>query len=144
MKTSSRNSFHGKVTAIRQGVVNDEIDLLLDNGDTICAQITRTASEKLQLSVGSEALAVIKATEIMLATETDDYIFSCQNQFSGKVVKLVRGFVNGEVLLQTASGLEINATITLEGVNRLKLERGAPVTALFKPANVILATKKPE
>jgi molybdate transport system regulatory protein len=144
MKTSSRNSFHGKVTAIRAGVINDEIELLLDNGDTVCALITRTATEKLKLTVGSEALAIVKATEIMLAAETEDYLFSCKNQFSGKVVKLVRGFVNGEVLLQTASGLELNATITLEGVNRLKLERGTPVVALFKTANVLLAVKKPQ
>lgn len=144
MKTSSRNSFHGKVTAIRAGVINDEIELLLDNGDTVCALITRAATEKLKLTVGSEAVAIIKATEIMLASETEDYVFSCRNQFSGKVVKLVRGFVNGEVLLQTASGLELNATITLEGVNRLKLERGTPVVALFKTSNVLIAVKKPQ
>ncbi len=144
MKTSSRNSFHGKVTAIRQGVINDEIELLLDKGGTVYALITRAATEKLNLSVGSEAVAIVKATEIMLATETDDYLFSCKNQFSGKVVKLVRGFVNGEVLVQTSSGMEVNATITLEGVNRLKLERGASVVALFKSANVIVAVKKPE
>ncbi len=142
MKTSSRNAFHGKVAAIHPGVITDEIELLLDNGDTMYGQITRTATENLQLKEGSEALALVKSTEIMLATETDDYIISCKNQFSGKVTKLVRGFVNGEVLMQTASGLEINATITLEGVNRLKLERGAPVVAMFKTSNVLIAVKK--
>ena len=142
MKTSSRNSFPGKVTAILPGVINDEIELTLDNGDKVYGLITRSATERLNLHEGAEALALIKATEIMLATETDDYVISCRNQFSGKVIKLVRGFVSGEVLIQTASGMVINASITLEGVNRLKLERGSSVVALFKTSNVLIAVKK--
>ena len=142
MKTSSRNSFPGKVTAILPGVINDEIEITLENGDKVFGQITRAATEKLNLREGADAVALIKATEIMLATETEDYIISCKNQFSGKVIKLVRGFVSGEVLIQTASGLVINASITLEGVNRLKLERGSSVVALFKTANVLIAVKK--
>ncbi len=142
MKTSSRNSFPGKVTAILPGVINDEIEISLENGDKVYGQITRSATEKLKLSKGGEAVAIVKSTEIMLATETEDYEISCKNQFSGKVIKLVRGFVNGQVRIQTASGLELNATITLDGVNRLKLERGSNVVALFKTANVLIAVKK--
>ena len=78
----------------------------------------------------------------MLVADDGEYAFSCRNQFTGKVVKLVRGFVNGEVLIQTPSGMEINATVTLEGVNRLRLERGCTVTAMFKSPNVLLAVKK--
>ena len=142
MKTSSRNSFSGKVTAILPGVINDEIEITLENGDKMYGQITRSATEKLKLNDGRDAIALVKSTEIMLATETDDYEISCKNQFSGKVIKLVRGFVNGEVFIQTATGLEINATITLDGVNRLKLERGSSVVALFKAASVLIAVKK--
>ncbi len=142
MKTSSRNSFPGKVSAILPGIINDEIELTLENGDKIFGSITRTATEKLKLSKGGDAVAIIKSTEIMLATDTEDYEFSCKNKFRGKVIKLVRGFVSGEVLIQTESGLLINASITLDGVNRLKLERGSDVVALFKTGSVLIAVKK--
>ena len=58
------------------------------------------------------------------------------------MLKLVRGFVNGEVIVQTPSGLELNATVSLEGINRLRVERGATVTAMFKSSNVMIAAKK--
>ena len=92
--------------------------------------------------MGGEALALVKATEILLVNDNDDYDVCCRNQFTGKVIKLVRGFVNGEVVLQTPSGLELNATVSLEGINRLRVERGAPVTAVFKSSNVMIAAKK--
>lgn len=112
------------------------------NPAKIYSQVSHACTESLSLAEGKEAVALIKATEIMLVADDSDYAFSCRNQFTGKVVKLVRGFVNGEVLIQTPSGLEINATVTLDGVNRLRLERGCTVGAMFKSSNVLVASKK--
>lgn len=142
MKTSSRNAYTGKITAIIPGVPIDEVEISLESGEKIYSQISHAYTESLSLAVGKEAIALIKATEIMLVADDSEYTFSCRNQFSGKVVKLVRGFVSGDVLIQTPSGLEINAAVTLEGMNRLRLERGCNVCAMFTSFNVLLAVKK--
>ena len=142
MKTSSRNAYPGKITAVVPGNLSDEVEISLESGEKIYGQISHACIQSLDLAEGKEAVALVKATEIMLVADDGEYAFSCRNQFTGKVVKLVRGFVNGEVLIQTPSGMEINATVTLEGVNRLRLERGCTVTAMFKSPNVLLAVKK--
>lgn len=142
MKTSSRNAYPGKITAVIPGSLSDEVEVTLETGEKIYGQISHASFQNLSLAEGKEAVALVKATEIMLVADDNEYEFSCRNQFTGKVVKLVRGFVNGEVLIQTPSGMEINATVTLEGVNRLRLERGCTVVAMFKSPNVLIAVKK--
>ena len=142
MKTSSRNAFTGKITAIILGGLNDEIELELASGEKMYGQLAHASAERLGLKEGSEAMALVKATEILLVSDNDDYEICCRNQFTGKVLKLVRGFVNGEVIIQTPSGLELNATVSLEGINRLRVERGATVTAMFKSSHVMIAAKK--
>ena len=142
MKTSSRNAYVGKITDITLGGLNDEVELELATGEKIYGQLAHASAERLGLTVGKEAMALVKATEILLVNDNDDYEVCCRNQFTGKVLKLVRGFVNGEVILQTPSGFELNATVSLEGLNRLRVERGATVTAMFKSSNVIIAAKK--
>ena len=142
MKTSSRNAYVGKITAIILGGLNDEVELELATGEKIYGQLAHASAERLGLAVGKEAMALVKATEILLVNDNDDYEVCCRNQFTGKVLKLVRGFVNGEVILQTPSGFELSATVSLEGLNRLRVERGATVTAAFKSSNVIIAAKK--
>jgi molybdate transport system regulatory protein len=142
MKTSSRNAYTGKIISIIDGHPNSEVEIELESGEKICGQLSSSSCQRLGLAVGKEATALVKATEILLVDDASEYEFSCHNQFTGKIVKLVRGFVSGEVLIQTPSGLEINATVTLDGVNRLKLERGSVVTAMFKTFNVIIAIKK--
>ena len=124
------------------GGLNDEVELELATGEKIYGQLAHASAERLGLAVGKEAMALVKATEILLVNDNDDYEVCCRNQFTGKVLKLVRGFVNGEVLLQAPSGFELNATVSLEGINRLRVERGATVTAMFKSSNVMIAAKK--
>ena len=142
MKTSSRNAYVGKITAIILGGLNDEVELSLATGEKIYGQLAHASAVRLGLAVGKEAMALVKATEILLVNDNDDYEVCCRNQFTGKVLKLVRGFVNGEVILQAPSGFELSATVSLEGLNRLRVERGATVTAAFKSSNVIIAAKK--
>ena len=142
MKTSSRNTCTGKITNIIRGGLNDEVELTLEAGEKIYGQLAHASAERLGLKEGSEAMALVKATEILLVSDNDDYEICCRNQFTGKVLKLVRGFVNGEVVIQTPRGLEFNATVSLEGINRLRVERGATVTAMFKSSHVLVAAKK--
>ena len=62
---SGRNKLVGKVSAIRRDAILAQVNL--DVGDNkITAVITRDALEELGLKVGDTAVALIKATEVMV------------------------------------------------------------------------------
>jgi molybdopterin-binding protein len=67
MKLSARNQIQARVTGINNGeaIANVELDA---GGIRLVASITREAVEALGLSEGSEVTAVIKASDVILAT----------------------------------------------------------------------------
>ena len=67
MRLSARNQIPARVTAINAGeaIANVELDA---NGVRLVASITVEAVRDLGLAVGSEVTAVIKASEVILAT----------------------------------------------------------------------------
>ncbi len=69
MKISARNVFKGKVVKVEKGAVNSEVVLELPGGDQVVSIITNTSAEALGLTVGHQAYAVIKASNVMIATE---------------------------------------------------------------------------
>jgi molybdopterin-binding protein len=69
MRLSARNVLKGKIKHIKVGVVNSEVILELTPGVEIASIITKESAEKLQLSVGKEAYAVIKASNVMMAVD---------------------------------------------------------------------------
>lgn len=69
MKISARNVLKGKVVAITHGAVNTEVVLELPGGTKIVSVITKSSAENLGLKEGSEACAVVKASNVMLMTE---------------------------------------------------------------------------
>ncbi len=69
MKISARNMLKGKVTRIIPGAVNSEIEIELQGGAKITSIITKTAAERLGLTEGKEAYAIIKASNVMVAID---------------------------------------------------------------------------
>jgi molybdopterin-binding protein len=69
MKLSARNVLKGKIKHITVGSVNDEIVLELKDGVEIVSIITKESAQNLQLAVGKEAYAVIKASNVMIAID---------------------------------------------------------------------------
>ena len=66
MEVSARNQLPGKVTALVLGTVMAEVTIDIGDGKTIVAAITRSSAEQLGLREGSEVVAIIKATEVMV------------------------------------------------------------------------------
>jgi molybdopterin-binding protein len=79
MKISARNVLKGKIVKIIPGAVNTEVEIALVGGDTIVSVITKASVESLGLVVGKEVYAVIKASNVMIATEYSGYFGSLQN-----------------------------------------------------------------
>lgn len=138
MKTSARNQFLGKISQIKQGSVNDEIELTLANGAKIVATVTRESTETLGLKVGGEAFALVKSSSVILVTDEEGVRFSARNCLKGKVARIVPGAINSEVQLELPGGIAIAAIVTNESVSHLKLTAGLSVSAMFKVSNVIL------
>jgi molybdopterin-binding protein len=69
MKMSARNILKGKVKQVEHGAVNTEVVIELPGGAEIVSIITKRSAESLQLAVGQEVYAVIKASNVMIATD---------------------------------------------------------------------------
>jgi len=138
MKTSARNQFLGKVTQVKRGAVNDEVELEVVGGQKIVAIVTHESTEGLGLSVGAEAFALIKSSSIILVTEDGDAKFSARNRLSGTVARVQPGAVNTEVVIELAGGGAVAAIITNESCNALGLAAGVQASAIFKASSVIL------
>lgn len=66
---SARNQLAGKITEVKEGAVNGHVQIELPSGDKIKGSITNEAIEQLGLKEGGEAVAIIKATEVMVGIE---------------------------------------------------------------------------
>jgi molybdopterin-binding protein len=67
MKLSARNQIKGKLVEVRKGQTTAHVRIDIGNGVIITASITNEAVDELGLAVGDEALAVIKASDVMVA-----------------------------------------------------------------------------
>jgi len=66
---SARNQLVGKVKSVKLGTVMAEVVIGLGDDFEIVSAITRGSAEALQIKVGDEVRAVIKATEVMINKE---------------------------------------------------------------------------
>jgi len=139
MKTSARNQFIGSVTAVRSGAVNDEIELTLPGGTRLVAIVTSESTQSLGLRVHMQAIALIKASSVLIATGLQNAKVSARNQLHGTVTSVTPGAVNAEVVLQTTDGVSVAAIVTQGSVQSMGLAPGVKATAFFKASSVILA-----
>jgi len=65
---SARNLLTGTISNIISGAVNDEITIDLPGGSSVTSIITSASVNRLGLSAGKEISAIIKATDVLLAT----------------------------------------------------------------------------
>jgi molybdopterin-binding protein len=69
MKISARNQLKGKIKKITLGAVNAEVVLELADGTEVVSIITKESVSSLGLQVGKDAYAVVKASNVMIATD---------------------------------------------------------------------------
>ncbi|MFO1217823.1 MAG: TOBE domain-containing protein [Burkholderiaceae bacterium] len=141
MKTTARNQFAGTVKALQRGPVSATVTITLKSGDDITATMTADAAKRLKLAKGQEALALVKASAVVLVSDFAGWQLSARNQLAGTVSRLERGAVSSLVVLTLPGGAHITASVTNEGVEALGLEVGAAATAVFKAYAVMVATR---
>jgi len=141
MKTSARNQFAGTVSVLDIGPVSAEVTITLKSGSQITATLTSAAARRLKLKKGMEALALIKASAVVLVGDFAGWQLSARNQLAGTVSRIEKGAVSSLVVLTLPGGAALSATVTQEGLDALGLKVGAPATAVFKAYAVMVATR---
>ena len=66
MKLSARNQISGKIVAVTKGQTTAHVRIDIGNGVIITSSITNEAVDELGLKVGDAAIAVIKASDVMV------------------------------------------------------------------------------
>lgn len=69
MKISARNALQGTVQSVTPGAVNTEVVIETAGGERIVSIITKELAETLGLVPGKAAYAVIKASDVLVATD---------------------------------------------------------------------------
>ena len=66
---SARNQLPGTVCKVQKGAVNGHVSVQLADGTVVSGSITNAAIEDLELAEGKPALAIIKATDVIVGVE---------------------------------------------------------------------------
>jgi len=69
MKISARNVLKGKVKKLITGAVNSEVTIELPGRMEVVSIITKSSAKNLGLKKGKTVYAVIKASNVMIATD---------------------------------------------------------------------------
>ena len=134
MKLSARNQFVGTITNVNEGAVNGIVTLKSDD-TVVTGTISMAAIKELGLEVGKEAVAIAKATEVLVGV--GEFKLSARNQFRGTVENINEGAVNGIVSIALADGHKVSATISMAAIKELGLEVGKEAVAIVKATSVM-------
>ncbi|GAA0465706.1 MULTISPECIES: TOBE domain-containing protein [Streptomyces] len=137
MSLSIRNQLPGTVVSVTPGEVMATVRVRLDGGQDVTAAITLDAVKDLGLAEGSSVRALVKATEVALATGPVAGL-SLRNRLPGTVRDIATGAAMASVKVAVGS-TDLTAAITKDAVTDLGLANGSPVTVLFKSTEVSLA-----
>ncbi len=70
MKISARNNVRGKVISCTKGATTAHVKIEIAGGNIITSTITNEAADDLNLSVGQEVSAIVKASDVLIAVGT--------------------------------------------------------------------------
>ena len=137
-KTSARNTFFGKITAIRQGDIQAQVEMVTLGGDRITTIITNDSLVRLGLKTGTLITAEVKAPWVILQKGEADPECSAENRFRGSISRIIPGRITSEYVVQITDGTELCSLVASDLSRRLGLRPGDPVWACFSCFAVIL------
>ena len=131
LKTSARNQLFGVITDINPAACNSEVMLRLSGGVPLRVQITQPSIENLGLTVGQEAVALIKALWVQIVPAGEPTPDGW-NALNGRL----QSIDNGEASITLADYGRLSGMISDDRAARL--HEGDAVQALFDSRSVIL------
>ena len=137
-KTSARNAFFGKISAIQKGDIQTKVELVTIGGYRITTVITNDSLSRLGLTTGMWITAEVKAPWVVLQKGDEEPKCSTENKFPGTVERIIQGRVTTEYVVKIADGTELCSLATSASSRRLKLCENDPVWAIFNSFAVVL------
>ncbi|GGJ56730.1 molybdenum-binding protein [Streptomyces brasiliensis] len=137
MTLSIRNQLPGTVTTVTPGEVMATVGIRLTGGQLLTAAITQEAVTDLGLAPGAAVRALVKSTEVALATGPVEGL-SIRNQIPGTVTDIATGGAMAAVKLAVDGGA-LTAAVTKDAVDDLALTTGSTAVALIKSTEVSVA-----
>jgi molybdate transport system regulatory protein len=111
------------------------VGIEIPGGQTLTATVTMDAINELGVGIGSAVDALVKSTDISVAT-SDTAGLSIRNKLRGTLVEVGSGGAMAVAHIALDDGHEITAAITRAAVDELGLVPGTQVTALIKSTEV--------
>jgi len=140
LRTSARNQLHGQVASITPFGRNDMICLTLAGGLSLDAQITHDSTLRLELEIGTDVFALIKASWLELLAP-DQAVTTGHNGLSGKIEEILDGEDGpSEVRIGLPSNQTLCAVAEPGHLKALKLKVGSEVKVQFAPSYVLIGT----
>ncbi|OGR06652.1 MAG: hypothetical protein A2511_15380 [Deltaproteobacteria bacterium RIFOXYD12_FULL_50_9] len=137
-KTSARNSFIGKIRAIRQGDIQSQIELFTVGGQLVTTVITNDSLERLALREGKMITAEVKAPSVFLHKGDSEPTTTAENRFRGTIHRITRGRITSEYVVSIADGTKLCSVVTSESSRRLALQEADHVWVIFSSFSVVL------
>jgi len=133
---SARNKIRGIVGEVRcEGVMG--IVKVTAGENKITAVITADSVRDLKIETGKKVVAVIKATEVMIANTPQK--LSARNQLTGTISSLSKDSLMTIVKLDISENAGVTAIISTEAAEQLQLAVGSEATAIIKATSVMIA-----
>lgn len=138
-KTSARNSFFGKISAIEKGDIQSRIEIVTIDGLSVTATITNNSLVQLGLIKGRLITAEVKAPWVILqGMENKSLLCTAENLFKGTVSCVTPGDINTEYVVRISDMTELCSIVTTESFRQVGLKKADRVWAMFNSFAVVL------
>ncbi len=137
-KTSARNTFFGKISTIRKGDIQSQVELVTIGGDVVTTVITNNSLNRLGIKVGSLITAEVKAPWVILQKADTKPLCTAENMFHGKVTHILRGKLTTEFTVRIQDGTDLCSLVTEESRRKLGIKEKDDVWVVFNSFAVIL------
>lgn len=137
LHSSARNQLRGQIANIVVGKIDSEVSIHLGNSIEMAAVVTNASRLEMNLEIGDFVIAIIKSSWIIISKHIG-LKTSARNNLNGKVVRLIKGDVNTEVIIDIGNEKTLCCIITNTSAKELALQSNDDVVALFKASSVIL------
>lgn len=138
-KTSARNTFFGKVSAILQGNIQAKVELTTISGQIVTTVITIDSLARLGIKIGSLITAEVKAPWVILQKRHESKPkCTAENLFHGTIERIKKGKVITEYIVRISKNMEICSIVTSESDRKLNLKESDQVWAMFNSFSIVL------
>ncbi len=135
LTTSARNQFTCKIKSIKEHGVNGLMELELSGGNKLSADITLKSIRNMGLSVGCDAYAIIKSSDVTIQNELPKDNEGV-NILQGNISNIESSGENAELTFVLEGGEELIGVMSIKESSLLELNR--PSYASIKQCHIIL------